>query len=340
MDSSSRQSSLAIVIPAYNAAPFLPRVIPAAVRTGGGAVVLVVDAGSTDSTGDQAAALGARVVRLSQRAGPAEARNVGVARVDASVVLFLDSDCVAHRGVGERVRKAFAADPDLVSLTGSYDTHCPERNFFSQYMNLRHHYTHHVASRENATFWAGCGAVRRSAFLEAGGFDQERYPHASVEDIELGLRLATLGSTRLDPELQVTHLKRWTLRSLVATELARRAVPWSRLMLELGEMPNDLNLRTPQRVAAGLAPFALLSLCAAPLAALAGKWVALLVALAVVSASVALNWGMLRVFARERGAGFAAAGWCFHQVHLVYAAATFAVCALLHRRRARPALST
>ena len=247
---------------------------------------------------------------------------------------------MAQAGLGARVREAFAADPGLVSLTGSYDTKCPQHNFFSQYMNLRHHYTHHVGSRENASFWAGCGAVRRAAFLEAGGFDSERYPDPSVEDIELGMRLATRGATRLDPELQVTHLKRWSFTTLVTTELGRRAAPWSRLILDVGALPNDLNLRASQRLAAGLAPIALLSICAAPFAAVSGSWLALLVALAFVSVSVALNWGMLRVFARERGMIFAAAGWCFHQVHLVYSAATFAACALLHRYRARPAPST
>ena len=43
------------------------------------------------------------------------------------------------------------------------------------------------------TFWTGLGAVRRDAFLAVGGFDGARYPHPSIEDIELGRRLFAAG---------------------------------------------------------------------------------------------------------------------------------------------------
>ena len=324
-----------MVIPAYNATPYLTKVVPAALRAAGEAEVLVVDAGSSDSTAQLAADLGARVIRLPDRAGPAEARNVGAAHVDAAVVLFLDADCVAHPDVGERVSGAFAAAPELVSLTGSYDSEPPARGFFSHYMNLRHHFTHQIARRDNATFWAGCGAVRRSAFLEVGGFDAQRYPTPQIEDIELGLRLAARGATRLDPKLQVTHLKRWTLRSLVETDVRCRAIPWARLVLQHGALPNDLNLRMSQRFAAAVAPFALASVAAAPLAAAAGAWLALAVALSIVAVSVALNSELLRAFARLRGVGFAAGAWFFHQVHLLYSAAIFVGCSLVFALRAR-----
>ena len=32
------------------------------------------------------------------------------------------------------------------------------------------------------TFWGGCGAVRRSAFVAVGGFDEARYPRPQIED--------------------------------------------------------------------------------------------------------------------------------------------------------------
>jgi hypothetical protein len=149
-----------------------------------------------------------------------------------------------------------------------------------------------------------------------------------IEDIELGLRLAAHGRTRLDPELQVTHLKRWTLRSAVATDVLCRAVPWSRLVLERG-MPDDLNLRMGQRVAALVAVPALVALPAIPVAAaLAPAWTAL--PAAIVALSVALNWDLLAFFARRRGLAFAAAAWALHQVHLAYSAATFALVAAGH----------
>jgi hypothetical protein len=320
------------VIPAYQAARFLPRVVPAALAAAEGEPVLVVDAGSSDGTGDLAERLGARVARLGRRAGPAEARNFGVDHVDSEVVLFVDSDCVVHPDVGKRVREAFANDPRLVSLMGCYDDAPPDPGFFSGYMNLRHHFIHASAPRESAGFWAGCGAVRREAFLRAGGFDAARYTSPQIEDIELGLRLAAHGRTRLDPEIQVTHLKAWTLRSVVETDVFARALPWSRLILERGPIPTSLNTRPSQRLAAVLAPLVFLSLLAAPLLLARGRPVAGVLAVTPLLLSLALQVPMLRCFARARGFWFAGRAWMFHQLHLCYSASVFAWCWATRRR--------
>ena len=323
---------VAVVIPAYNGAPFLPHTLAALKRAAAGRIV-VIDAGSTDGTEDVSRAFGAHVIRLPEKAGPARARNIGVAETQTEVVLFVDADCVAHPDVIDRVREAFRSDSELVSLSGSYDSEPAPPGFFSQYMSLRHHFFHQRARREEATFWAGCGAVRRSAFWEVGGFDDQRFPSPQIEDIELGIRLRRVGRTRLDPDLQVTHLKCWTLMSVIDAEIRARAIPWARLILETGEIPNDLNLVWLQRLAAGLSPFALAALFVAPWAAWTGHWIALAAAALVFGASIALHAGMLRFFARLRGAGFAVRAWLFHQVHLFYSAATIALCALAHLMR-------
>jgi GT2 family glycosyltransferase len=326
------ESALAVVIPACDAAHFLERSLPAVLAAAGDADVLVVDAGSLDRTAEVAAGSGARVLSLSGRAGPSAARNAGVEKTRAEVVLFLDADCVPRPDVVERVQAAFAADPGLVALTGSYTRDSPEPGFFSQYMNLRHHHTHQIARREGATFWSGCGAVRRSAFAEVGGFDAEGFPNG-MEDMELGLRLRELGPTRLDPELQVTHLKRWSLRGVVEADVLRRAVPWARMILERGALRNDLNVRFSQRAAAALAPFSLAAVAGVPLSAAAGAWGWAGAGCAALAASAALNAGLLGTFARARGPAFAAGAFLFHQVHLVYAAATLAFMGALHALR-------
>jgi hypothetical protein len=242
---------------------------------------------------------------------------------------------VLHADAIERVRGAFRAEPELVALCGSYDPRPPERNFFSLYMNLRHHFTHQQARREPASFWAGCGAVRRDSFLRAGGFDAERYPRPEIEDIELAGRLRRLGRLRLDPELQATHLKRWTFRSVVETDVLRRALPWARLIRETGELPDDLNLRRSQRLAAALAPLALLALPLGPWAAATGRSALAAACAAVVAISLALSARMLACFARNAGPSFAVRAWLFHQVHLVYSVLTFGLAAWPFRARAR-----
>ena len=81
-----------VVMPAYNAAHHFPKVIPAALKALRGARLLVVDPGSSDNTAALAEQMGAEVLRLGHRGGPALARNRGVERVTTPVTLFIDSD--------------------------------------------------------------------------------------------------------------------------------------------------------------------------------------------------------------------------------------------------------
>ncbi len=323
---------MAIVIPAWNAADVLPVSLPSVLREAGEFDVLVVDAGSTDATAEVARSHGAEVLSLPRRAGPAEARNAGVDAKDKEVILFLDADCVPAEGLVQRVRERFAQDHTLVSLTGSYDDAPLHRNFFSLYMNLRHHFVHQQAQREGATFWAGLGAVRRAAFELAGGFDAKTYPRPMIEDIDLAQRLKPLGRMGLDPGLQVKHLKRWTFRSVVRTDIVCRALPWSRLIVERGEMPDDLNLKRSQRLAAAVACLLVAGLVLAPLWGVFAPWVGWVWG-ALLGLSLALHAPMLRCFGRLEGGAFAWKAWAFHQFHLAYSALAFAWVAAAHRWR-------
>lgn len=323
-------SAVTVVMPAYNAAHLLPKVIPAAKAALGDGRLIVVDPGSTDATAEIAEQLGAEVLRLGHRAGPAFARNRGVEQVTTEVTLFIDSDCVAHPDVVERVARAFDVDPDLASLTGSYDDTPPERNFFSQYMNLRHHFVHQDARTDGASFWAGCGAVRTRIFRAVGGFDADQFPMPMIEDIELSLRLAPHGNTRLDPKLHVTHLKRWTFTGVVTTDIFSRAVPWGRLILATGKVPNDLNLSWIQRLNAMVAPFTLLALPTIPALYFLGfpGIAALCACPALVSASI--NAKLFTFFRRQNGTWFALRATLFHLVHLTYSIATMAILTAQH----------
>jgi GT2 family glycosyltransferase len=183
--------------------------------------------------------------------GPAAARNAGAARATGSILVFVDSDVEVHADAFTRIRATFEREPELGAVFGSYDDLPSLHGVVSTFRNMLHHYVHQTSGGVATTFWAGLGAVRREAFVAVDGFDDWRFRSPSVEDIELGLRLATAGELiRLDPEIQGTHLKHWRLHAMLLTDLLYRGMPWTALVLERGPHAARLNLRGSHGVAA------------------------------------------------------------------------------------------
>jgi glycosyltransferase involved in cell wall biosynthesis len=268
--------------------------------------LIVVDDSSTDNTPDIARLVADRVLTTSHGPnGPGDARNLGAVAASAPVLLFVDADVVLSAGTLSGVLQVLDSHPTAAAVFGSYDDRPAHASFLSQYRNLLHHYVHSLSAGEISTFWAGCGAVRRSAFLDVGGFDTRRYPRPQIEDIELGYRLSDRGyRILLVPELQGRHLKHWTLWNMVRTDLRDRAVPWMRLLLERRDVVTHgpLNLQVKEKVLTVFAGMAVLCIAMAVMT-WNGAW--LLGAMACVLAVVMGNTELLRWFRLHRGLGFA-----------------------------------
>ena len=327
------QESITAIMPVYNAAALLPRSLAPLVamrERGEIGEILVVDDGSTDDSAAVARAMGCMVLSSGGRKGPGGARNVAAQAAAGTLLWLVDADVVVHGDAARIIGQAFG-DPGVVAVFGSYDDDPAARNFLSQYKNLVHHFYHQKGAEEAATFWAGCGVVRRGAFLAVGGFDVERYKYPSIEDIELGRRLrAAGGRIRLCPALQGTHLKEWRFLGLVHTEVFRRALPWSRLILESGDTGDVLNLGGGERLRALLAGVLVASV---PLAA--AGFVAWWMPVAILAAAGLANLELLRLFVRRKGVVFAAGGLLFHQLYYLYSSAAFVWSAASHALVAR-----
>jgi len=313
----STSPSLSIIIPVYNGGTVFERCLAAVVaHAPEGAEVLVVDDGSTDGSADVARAAGVRVLHTPKRSGPGAARNVGVAEASGEIVSFIDADCEPNAETFERIVATFRDDPDLSAVFGSYDASPSGRPFISQFKNLFHHFTHQHAARDSESFWAGCGSVRRDAFLEVGGFDGVRYPHPSIEDIELGSRLSGRKyRIRLDPGITVKHHKVWTLVGMIRTDVFDRAVPWTRLMLETKRRTLDLNLDVRSRISGFLLVIAV-ALAAIGLLGVE-RWEIPAAAL-LMGVIVLLNVDLYLFFARRRGVAFAIATVPVHMLYYCY----------------------
>jgi Glycosyl transferase family 2 len=239
--------------------------------------------------------------------GPARARNLGAQQASGDLLVFVDSDVAVHADAFTRIRAHFDRDPTLTAVFGSYDDEPSGPGLVSSFRNLLHHHVHQQGAGPAATFWAGLGAVRRDAFEGSGGFDEQRFGRPSVEDIEFGMRLTAAGARiELDPAIQGTHLKEWTLAGMLWTDFVARGVPWTVLLLE--NRPSSrttLNLGWRHRLSAAS--------CLVGCGALVSRRLGVAAASALVL--VGLNRSFYRLLVRKRGARDAALGVGLHALH-------------------------
>ena len=165
--------------------------------------------------------------------------------------------------------------------------------------------------------------MRRTVFEMVGGFG-ETYRTSSIEDIEIGYRLKGAGyRIKLVKSLQVTHWKRWTLSSIVLTDVFCRALPWTALMLSHHRTLNDLNLQMSGRISTLLAGTMVVGVGVA----LRWRWAIVIVGLAMMGL-LALNHRLYRWFIKKRGLFFSLRAIPLHWAYFLYSGLTFGAGAL------------
>ncbi len=309
--------NLSIIVAARNASTTLGQCLQAiCAQAGNDTEVIVVDDWSTDDTALAAARFPVEVLSLESHLGAAGARNVGASRARSGLLCFVDADVVIGPRTLARARDMMR-DPEIDAVFGAYDSQPASRSIVSLFKNLSHHYHHHRWAGRAETFWTGFGLIRKDRFMSVGGFDEERFKLPAIEDVALGMRLTEKGARIvLCADLEVKHLKHWTLASLVRTDIAQRAVPWTVFCLENARFPNVLNLSVQQRLGA--------LLCYALLATAVGSMLEPALApltLALLVACVVANWGLYRVLYGGGGALLAVCGFGLQQLYYLYSLA-------------------
>jgi glycosyltransferase involved in cell wall biosynthesis len=111
-------SAVSVVVPAYNAGPFLRRAVDSLLAQDlPGLEIVVVDDGSTDGSLEALRGLPARVLRQENK-GEAAARNAGVRASTAPFVTFLDADDVLVPGALSARLVFLAAHPEEIGVGG------------------------------------------------------------------------------------------------------------------------------------------------------------------------------------------------------------------------------
>jgi hypothetical protein len=190
---------------------------------------------------------------------------------------------------------------DVEGVIGVQAAEMRHRDLVSQYKNLWMRWTYLRKTGDVPLFYTTAAAIRRDAFLRAGGFDQG-YATPNVEDTAFGQKLARLGiRVRVDPELEVEHVKRYSLGGLLRTDFLR-AVSLTRLKLRERRDLARNNTSIPSSYMASV-PLATLGVPTLLVGLVLGLPAATVLGLAALAATLGLNRGFLAAIRASEGWG-------------------------------------
>jgi hypothetical protein len=217
---SSDCSLVSVIIPAYNAARFLPEALESALaQTWKNLEVIVVDDGSTDGTGEAAGSLvlkspNLRLFRFPANRGPAAARNRGIAEAHGEWIAFLDADDTWCPGkIEAQMALMGGADVGFIGSGGGTVKGGAEGVRAVGYSEIL----------VNNPFSASSVLTRRRCLDQVGLFDEDR-TFDGVEDWDLWLRMARHWKClRMGASLVRIRAVDGSLSSLVNTDKMLRA---------------------------------------------------------------------------------------------------------------------
>jgi len=195
MQKSSKLRPLSIIVPAYNAAKTIRScIISLLAQDYPGLKIIVVDDGSTDSTGSIVRKLCRKHKNIAylrkQNGGKGSALNEGLKRVNTELFGFIDADTHLSRNA---LRNMIGyIEGNTAAVTAAIKSDNP-RNFIERIQNIE--YMMSAFARKVLTFFdslyitPGFSIYKTSVIKRLGGFDELNI----TEDLEIGLRLKSKG---------------------------------------------------------------------------------------------------------------------------------------------------
>jgi GT2 family glycosyltransferase len=292
---------ISVVMPVYNAEATLEECLAKLGQsTFEDFEVVVVDDGSTDRSKEIMGRFPIRVIPSPGRVGPAAARNLGAQVATGEFLFFVDSDVMVRPDTLGVLAEGFE-QTDVDGFCGVQAAEMRHRDLASQYKNLWMRWTYLRQSGDVPLFYTTAAAIRRDTFLRVGGFDVG-YATPNVEDTAFGQKLRRLGvRVRIHPQLEVEHVKRYSLWSMLRTDFMR-AVSLTRLKLRHPEDLGDNNTSVPASYMATV-PLSGLAVLAVVLGLLTGWLPATLVGVLLAAGVMGLNAGFLDAIRRSDGWG-------------------------------------
>jgi glycosyltransferase involved in cell wall biosynthesis len=209
--------TLALLVPAYNAAAYLPRLLESAVRQNERFdEIWVYDDCSSDKTAEVAAAYGARVVRGPVNRGCSHGKNALASLTTADWLHFHDADDELYSNFVTLARR-WMVDARFDVVLFPYE----ERDDATGQLIAYRLFAEDDVSRDARSYAIReqinpfCGLYRREAYIRAGGYDEDPLVLYN-EDVAMHIRLAFAGLT-FAAESQISIINYRRLNSMSAS---------------------------------------------------------------------------------------------------------------------------
>lgn len=242
-----KKSYLSIIIPAYNSAKTLPRLLDSIFASNfSDFEVILVDDGSTDETKKVVKDYGLRYFFI-KNSGPARARDFGSRKAKGEILVFFDSDVIVFPHTLKRIKKIFA-NKDVKAVTGFWDKKQKTKDFFPRYKALREwvYWMKEDIGKYNYLFSTRVAAIRKKVYWEVGGFVGEGKGIDELEDVEFSYRLTKKYPIVFDPKVMVHH--EFDTFGKFMKKYFRRSFKWTKLFLRYRKLnrtsftPNEITI--------------------------------------------------------------------------------------------------
>jgi len=218
--------NISVVIPTLNEAPHIASRI-SELRGVSGIEVVVVDGGSADGTLDRALAAGARA--YSSPPGRGRQMNLGAAKAQSPILLFLHADTRLPQGFAEAVRRTLAME-GVVAGAFELRIECAGRG-----LRLIERLANARSRRLQMPYGDQALFLTAEAFGQSGGFPEIPL----MEDFNFVRRLRRRGRIAIVPMPVTTSARRWMKRGIFRQTLLNQMLICGCL---LGVSPDRLAL--------------------------------------------------------------------------------------------------
>tara|TARA_A100000171_G_scaffold42581_1_gene44063 strand:- start:289 stop:1296 length:1008 start_codon:yes stop_codon:yes gene_type:complete len=224
-------SKITVALLNYNGKTHLKNYLPSVVQFSNDHEIIVIDNGSTDGSVEllKSDFPSVRIITYSENYGFCGGYNKALKEITSEFVVLLNTDVQVSEGWIEPILKLMESDSNLAAVQPKIldlkkKTHFEYAGASGGYLDIlgypfcRGRVFHTIEEDQNQyqetqdVFWASGASlfVRRSAYLEAGGLDEDFFAH--MEEIDLCWRFWNLGySVKVCPESVIYHLGGGTL---------------------------------------------------------------------------------------------------------------------------------